>query len=269
MAERSSIGRRGPTTLKVSVNPAGLIPCGVYRATLLIQSLNSTPQYQTVRVTFQVPSTGLAVVNGASFAAGVAPGLAGGTQVAGTLPLPLVMQGTTVAVNGIPAPLYYVSPMQLNVQIPYEVAPGPATLTISNPKGQIASQAIYVNAVAPGVFLSGDGKHLAPNVAATPGGYATLYLTGVGPVSPAVATGAAPPSPDQVPVSGLPHPFARVQVLVNGVPAQTSFAGIPYYLVGVAQINFIVPPGTPGCDQPVVVTVAGAPSNTAYLHISQ
>jgi uncharacterized protein (TIGR03437 family) len=270
----------GPATLKVSVDPAGLIPGGVYRATFIIQSLNSTPQYRTVPVTFQVPWTGIAVVNGASFAPGVAPGmvfsvfgagvsLAGGTQVAGALPLPVAMQGTTVAVNGIPAPLYYVSPTQLNVQIPYEVPPGPATMTISNPTGQIASQAVYVNAVAPGVFLSGDGRHLAPNVPAKPGGYATLYLTGIGPVSPAVATGAAPPSPDQVPVSGLPQPFARVQVSVNGVPAQTSFVGIPYFLVGVAQINFIVPPGTPTGDQPVTVTLAGVPSNTVYLNIGQ
>jgi len=88
-------------------------------------------------------------------------------------------------------------------------------------------------------------------------------------VSPAVATGAAPPNPDRVPVSGLPHPFARIQVLVNGVPAQISFAGIPYYLVGVTQVNFIVPAGTPSGDQQVIVTVAGVPGNTAYIHVSQ
>jgi uncharacterized protein (TIGR03437 family) len=270
----------GPATMQVSVNPAGLIPGGVYRASLIIQSLNSTPQYQSIPVTFQAPSTGIAVVNSASFAAGVAPGmavslfdagviLAGGTEAAGAVPLPIAMQGTTVAVNNIPAPLYYVSPTQLNAQIPYEVPPGPATLTISNAKGQIASQAIYVNAVAPGVFVDNDRKHVVPNVPAKPGGYATLYLTGQGPVSPAVATGAAPPNPDQVPVSGLPHPFARVQVLVNGVQAQTSFVGIPYYLAGVTQVNFIVPPATPSGDQPVIVTVAGVPANTAYINISQ
>lgn len=270
----------GPAKIKISINPAGLVPGGVYRATCIIQSLISTPQYQVVPITFQVPSTGLAILNSASFAQGVAPGsvfsvfapgltLAAGAEAAGALPLPLTLQGTSVTVNGVPAPLYYVSPAQLNVQIPYEVVPGPATLVISNGSGQIASQAIYVNAVAPGIFLAGDRRHIAPSAAATPGGYVTLYLTGQGPVTPAVPTGAAPPGPDQVPVSGLPNPYARLQVFVNGVEAQTSFAGIPYYLVGVTQLNFIVPPGTPSGDQSVVVTLAGVPANTAYITVSQ
>jgi uncharacterized protein (TIGR03437 family) len=86
-------------------------------------------------------------------------------------------------------------------------------------------------------------------------------------VSPAVATGAAPPSPGQVPVSGLPKPYADVKVYVNGVKAQTLFVGIPYYLVGVTQVNFIVPPGTAAGTQPVVVVVADTPSNTAYLDV--
>jgi uncharacterized protein (TIGR03437 family) len=193
--------------------------------------------------------------------------LAAGTEAAGVLPLPLTMQGTSVKMNGIAAPLYYVSPTQLNVQVPYEVPPGPATLTVSNAGGQIANQSVYVNAVAPGIFLASDRRHIAPSAAATAGGYVTLYLTGQGPVTPAVATGAAPPN--QAPVSGLPDPYARVQVLVNGVPAQIAFAGIPYYLVGVAQINFIVPPETPAGDQPVVVTLAGVPSNTGYITVGQ
>ncbi len=46
-------------------------------------------------------------------------------------------------------------------------------------------------------------------------------------------------------------------VLVNGVAAENSFAGIPYYLAGVTQVNFIVPPGTPTGNQPVTVTLAG------------
>lgn len=270
----------GPATMQVAVNPAGLIPGGLYRASLVIQSLMSTPQYRTLAVTYLAPATGMSYLNSASFDAGVAPGmvlslfdpgvtLAGGVEAAGVLPLPLTMQGTTVKMNGIPAPLYYVSPTQLNVQVPYEVAPGSATLTVSNAAGQIASQPVYVNAVAPGIFLASDRRHIAPSAAATVGGYVTLYLTGQGPVTPAVATGAAPPNPDQVPVSGLPDPYAKVQVLVNGVPAQIAFAGIPYYLVGVTQINFIVPPGTPAGDQPVVVTLAGVPSNTGYITIGQ
>ncbi|HLW79428.1 MAG TPA: hypothetical protein VKU44_07490, partial [Terriglobia bacterium] len=269
----------GPASLQVTVNPAGLIPGGVYYVSLVIQSMNSTPQFQSIPITLRMPASGLAAVNGASFAAGASPGmvvslfdsgfnLAKGTQIAGSVPLPLNMQGTTVTVNNIPAPLYYVSPTQLNVQIPYEVPPGAATLTVKNGAGESASQQIYVNTVSPGIFLAGDGRHIVPTITTKPGGYATLFLAGQGFVSPAVATGAAPPGPTQIPVSKLPKPLANVAVFVNGVQAQTSFIGIPYYLVGVTQVNFIVPPGTPAGTQPVTVTVGNAQSNTAYIDVS-
>ena len=269
----------GPGTLHIAVNPAGL-PSGLYTANLIVESQNTFPQYLNIPVTLTVPAAEVAAVNGASFTWGVAPGmivslftsaiqLATGIGYAPSVPLPTSLQGTTVAVNGVAAPLYYVSPTQVNAQIPYEVQPGTATLTVRNSNGQTASQQIYVNAVAPGVFLSPDGKHIAPPVPAKAGGYATLYLTGQGFVSPTVATGAAPPPPSQIPVTQLPQPLANVAVFVHGVEAQISFAGIPYYLAGVTQVNFIVPPGIPTGDQPVIVTLAGVPSNTAYIDISQ
>jgi uncharacterized protein (TIGR03437 family) len=267
----------GPGTVKIAINPAGLAS-GVYLANLIVESQNAIPQYLNIPVTLTVPATEIAAVNGASFTWGAAPGmivslfssaipLATGTGLAESVPLPTSLQGTTVTVNGRAAPLYYVSPTQVNAQIPYEVPPGTATLTVRNSDGQAASQQIYVNAVSPGVFLSGDGKHIAPSVSVKAGDYATLYLTGQGFVSPTVATGAAPPPPSQIPVTQLPQPLANVAVLVNGVAAQITFAGIPYYLAGVTQVNFIVPPGTPAGDQPVTVTLAGVPSNTVYLNI--
>jgi uncharacterized protein (TIGR03437 family) len=179
------------------------------------------------------------------------------------------MQGVVVKVNNIQAPLYYVSPNQVNAQIPYEVPPGPATMTIQNATGQVASQQIYLNTVAPGIFLSSDGRHLAPDVAVKAGGYATLFFTGQGFVTPAVPTGSAPPNPDQVPVSGLPQPMADVVVFVNGVQAQTSFVGIPYSLTGVTQVNFIVPPETTPGNQPVTLVVGKTSSTTAYVRVTK
>jgi uncharacterized protein (TIGR03437 family) len=268
----------GPGKLQIAINPAGLAT-GVYTANAIVESQNAIPQYLNIPVTLTVPAASLAAANGASFSYGVAPGaivslfdsamqLATGTGLAEAVPLPASLQGTTVTVSGVTAPLYYVSPTQVNAQIPYETQPGVATLTVTNSNGQAASQKIYVNAVAPGVFLSPDAKHIAPNVPTKAGGYATLYLTGQGLVSPTVATGAAPPPPSQIPVSQLPQPLAGAAVFVNGVAAQIAFAGIPYYLAGVTQVNFIVPPGTPAGDQPVTVTLAGVPSNTAYIDIS-
>ncbi len=67
------------------------------------------------------------------------------------------MAGVGAAVNGVAAPLYYVSPGQLNLQIPYETAVnGTATLQINN-NGQAASQTFPVATAAPGVFTDHIG----------------------------------------------------------------------------------------------------------------
>ena len=269
----------GPLQVTARANIAGLIPGAVYRGAVLVESDNSTPQYIRIPVTLRVPWSGLAVVNGASFDGGLAPGgiasvfspevkLAAAPQAAETVPLPFNIGGTSVTVDGLPAPLYYVSPGQVNLQVPYEIAPGPATLTVHTPGGQSVDQAIYVNPVAPGVFTTTD-RHIVPSSQATAGDYATLFINGQGPVSPAVATGASPPNPDQVPVSGLPSPYADVKVFVAGVEARTVFVGIPYFLAGVTQVNFIVPPATPVGTQPVEVRVAGIPAAQSVIDIQR
>jgi uncharacterized protein (TIGR03437 family) len=268
----------GPGQMQITINPAGLAS-GVYSANVVVESQNAVPQYINIPITLTVPASGLAVVSSASFNWGVAPGaivslfskdmqFAAGSAEAQAVPLPTNLLGTTVMVNGIAAPLYYVSPTLVNAQIPYEIPPGTAALTVKNSAGKTATQQIYVNAVAPGVFLASDGRHIAASSPTKPGGWSTLYFSGQGYVSPAVATGAAPPPPSQIPVSQLPQPLANVTVLVNGVPAQILFAGIPYYLAGVTQVNYVVPPGTPAGDQPVVVVLAGVQSNAAYLNVT-
>jgi len=270
----------GPASVQLAVDSSALIPGSVYTADLIVQSLNSTPQFADIPITVTMPSSGASLVNGASFALGSAPGaaisifapsmkFAGKPEQAASLPLPPAIQGLTVTVNNIPAPLYYVSPNQVNAQIPYEVPPGPATLTVQNGEGQVATEQIYLNTVAPGIFLGSDGTHLAPDVSVRAGGYASLFLTGQGIVTPAVVTGYAPPNPSQVPVSGLPRPMANVAVYVNGVQAQTSFVGVPYYLTGVTQVNFIVPKETLAGDQQVTLVVGKTQSNTAYMRVTR
>ena len=56
---------------------------------------------------------------------------------ASSVPFPVTMDGVAATVNGEAAPLYYVSPGQFNIQIPYETAIGTATLEIDN-NGQVS-----------------------------------------------------------------------------------------------------------------------------------
>lgn len=216
-------------------------------------------------------------VNGASFLSGGAPGmllsifgtdLASGVQEASSVPLPDNLRGTTATVNGAAAPLFYVSPTQVNLQVPYETATGAATVSVRSSDGRATSQQVQIGQVSPGIFTTSDGTfHLVPSSNAAPGSYATLFFTGQGQVKPAVADGAAPPPPSQVGIGGLPAPVQPVNVYVGGVQAQTTFVGIPYYLVGVTQVNFIVPQGLTAGDQTVVVLVGNTVSGTAFLTV--
>jgi uncharacterized protein (TIGR03437 family) len=213
------------------------------------------------------------VTNGASFTAAFAPGgivsifgsqLAGATQVADSLPLPYGLAGVAVTVNGIAAPLWYVSPGQINLQLPYDVPAGASATVVLNNNGQTESTKIVVGAAAPAIFTD-TAKNLTPSATAFRGETLTLYLTGAGLATPAVATGATPASGTSV--ASLPAPQQRTTVTVGGVAAPVAFAGIPSGLVGVVQVNFQVPANAPIGSQPVVVTVGGVASSAARLTV--
>src|ERR1700722_12133443 len=102
------------------------------------------------------------VVNAASFAQGpIAPGtiisvfgsgMARSTTVASSLPLSMQLDGSSVPLNGQSLPLFFVSPGQINAQLPFEVQNGPAQLTVTNATGLRASIGINIAAASPGIF---------------------------------------------------------------------------------------------------------------------
>jgi uncharacterized protein (TIGR03437 family) len=175
------------------------------------------------------------------------------------------MAGIAVTVNGVAAPLYYISPGQLNIQIPYETATGAtATVTINN-NGQVTSQTFLMAPTAPGIFTDASGAPV-PNTQASRGQIVTLFITGAGAVSPPVSTGSAPPAATAI--SDLPIPVQTAKVTVGGVPASIQFIGIPNGLVGVTQINYQVPSGIGLGTQPVAVSIGGVTSAPANLTVT-
>jgi uncharacterized protein (TIGR03437 family) len=194
--------------------------------------------------------------------------LAGTTQPDTALPLPATMSGIAATINGEVAPLLYVSPGQVNLQIPYEVPVGTsATVTLNN-NGQVASQSITIAAAAPGIFTANGLVVAVDNntvvSSAKSGDIISIFITGAGAVSPSIATGAAPSSQ----TTALPNPAQTTSVTVGNATASTQFIGIPPGLVGVVQINFVVPNGLALGSQPVVVTVGGVASAPAMLTIT-
>jgi uncharacterized protein (TIGR03437 family) len=190
-------------------------------------------------------------------------GMGNFAQSAAAIPLPNYLAGFEASVNGVSAPLYYVSPNQVNIQIPYETQPGPATLTIGNPY-ENKNFRFTVGSAGPGIFTFADGA-VNPSRSGARGQTVTLFVTGEGAVTPSLATGTTP-SP-RTPVGNLPKPRQTVTVTVGGVLADLQFVGIPSGLVGVTQINFTIPPGAPTGSQQVVVTVGTTASNTATITV--
>ena len=266
----------GTSQVSLTASAAGLAN-GVYTATLVFQSVNTLPQFVNVGVTFTAGASSSISISGisnaASFQAVSAPGmfmtvygknLANSALLAPSVPLPLSMGGVSVTVNGVAAPLDYVSPGQLNVQVPYEAVTGTAILAVNN-NGQVASYSFPVKASAPGIFVGANGR-IVPVSSGRAGDVLLFYITGEGDVTPAVTTGAPPPN--SLPVSQLPAPRLPLSMTVGGVAVTPVFVGIPYGLVGATQINFTVPANVPAGDQAVVVTVGGVASPAAKLLVT-
>jgi uncharacterized protein (TIGR03437 family) len=232
---------------------------------------------QTLTIPFDGPQTQLTIGGASNAASGqqsYAPGmllsvygmaLGGFVQSAGTIPLPQFLAGFVASVNGVSAPLYYVSPDQVNIQIPYETQPGNNTLTVVNPYASV-NYTLKIVPAAPGIFMS-NGFTAAPFSSAARGQITTLFITGEGQVSPALADGTTPAS--GTPISQLPKPKLPVTLTVAGQNATIDFVGIPSGLVGVTQINYQVPESTPLGVQQVVVTVGGVASQVANLTVTQ
>ncbi|HEY4359461.1 MAG TPA: protease pro-enzyme activation domain-containing protein [Bryobacteraceae bacterium] len=267
-------GSAGSATATVQVQASQLAGNGIITASYGQEASASVTVSVTGAGSGPVPSIA-ALVNGASLQTGFAPGgimtvfgsqLALAVGLASNIPLPVSMNGVAVTINGVAAPLYYVGPGQLNIQIPYETPVGSvATLEINN-NGQLTSQSFRVAAEAPGIFTTA-GNAPVPTVSAAAGQIATLYVTGTGSVSPAVSTGGAPAQGASV--ASLPAPLATpVTVTVGGKAATIQFVGIPPGEVGAAQINYQIPSGLAAGAQPVIVSIGGVSSPAATITIT-
>jgi uncharacterized protein (TIGR03437 family) len=215
------------------------------------------------------------VVNGASLKSGpVAPGslisifgsgLAPATTNAAALPLPRNLGTVTLSIDGIPCPLLFVSPTQMNAQVPFEVPLGPAMAVLQLPDMPPAAIAIDVNPAAPGIFTNGmDQQPGLSNVQLTSlgqsGWHLLVYLTGQGPVAPSVASG----SP--APVNPTAQTVYPVHATFGGRAAEVVSVGLWPGAVGILQLELRAPAMRAGSYQ-LVVTVNGVASNPASISV--
>jgi uncharacterized protein (TIGR03437 family) len=180
------------------------------------------------------------------------------------IPLPTALANSCLSVNGLAVPILYVSPNQVNAQMPYQEI-GDVTLILRTPGGQSNNYNLVIEPNAPSVFLASVGSETNiptvirndDNQLVTPSHpihrnsntALVIYLTGLGPTTPAVATGQPAPS-NPLAVSLLPP-----TVTLGGVDLPVLFSGLAPGLVGVDQINVSVPFSVPeGMSVPLTIT---------------
>jgi polysaccharide biosynthesis protein PslG len=221
-----------------------------------------------------------AIVNGASFSSGkVTNGsiatifghnLAAGPVPAQVVPLPRTLGNTSVLVNGNPVPLWYVSPTQINFQIPYSTG-GTVSVAVKSGTASSAPVMLPLQAAAPGIFLDSQGRAIVQNASdgyslngpgrpAAAGTTVVAYLTGLGAVDN--------PGPDGVPAPNSPLARAMQQysATIGGVLATVDFLGLVPGSIGLAQANIRVP-NLPAGDYPLTISVGGVISNAAAMSI--
>jgi uncharacterized protein (TIGR03437 family) len=232
------------------------------------------------------------VANAASFStftAGVSPGefivlygsgFTSGTQVASKLPFPTSLGNVTVTINGIQAPIYYVSPTQISVIVPYGITYTPAAgtlpiATIQVNSGGTLSNIItqFINQTTPGIFTVSangigygaiehglTGQVVNPTNPAQPGETVAVFMSGLGATLPSVTEGTAGPT------NPLANTTATIAAYVNGIQANVAYAGLAPSLAGVYQVNLTIPSNATSGDN--VVEILGPDSDNYQALIS-
>lgn len=176
---------------------------------------------------------------------------------------------TTVRVSGVAAPVLFSSAAQVNAQVPFEAALGPASLTVSSGDTVTGSASLTLQRTAPGLFLLGNGRAAVLNQdysvnstsqPAVVGSVIAAYLTGLGAVNPPVATGAA------APLNALSTTAAVVTATIGGKDAAVKFSGLAPGFIGLYQVNILVPALAPG-DYPLQVSADGVAGNAAAISV--
>jgi uncharacterized protein (TIGR03437 family) len=178
--------------------------------------------------------------------------------------LPLVLGGVQVRIGEIPAPLYFVSPQQINAQVPSQLTPGewPLTVVRENLNAENAAT-VKVRAAAPGLFgfmthtdytLVGRGEPPG-STPARPGEIVLIFGTGFGPTAPAVFAGEMPDFAAAVVFA------ARVRLDDAVLPGYLlRYVGQAPGFAGLYQINLELPADLPPGDPQVRIEIGGISS---------
>jgi uncharacterized protein (TIGR03437 family) len=203
--------------------------------------------------------------------------------VPSTATLPTSLSGVSVTFNGIAAPLYFVSPKQINTQVPFELTGTSAQVQVRTPGGQSEIRTLTIGLYSPGIYTlaqSGTGQGIvtfadtstlvaprAPSSDSRParvGDIITIYANGLGAVNPSIASavnscgGVCLPDFSNLVLRRLP---VVPGIEIGGVRVTEPdilFAGLAPQFVGLYQINLRLPAGIAPSNSTAVVLRQGS-----------
>lgn len=246
------MGTQGDYSLIVGLHAPSFSGSGVYLSPI---GISNAASYQPV--TASLAPGELIVLQGTGLYSG------SGINVAPAGAFPSNLGGVSVTIDNLPCAIYYVSATQIAVTVPYGVASnmtGLANIQVSNNGVKSNVVQMYLTDSAPGAFSqqqSGIGLAAALHAAtgalltsanpAQPGEYISLFLTGLGPVTPTINDGALGPS-NPLSIADL-YNAGNLSVFFNdygpdgstGNQGTIQFAGLAPTLAGLYQINVQVP----------------------------
>ncbi len=180
--------------------------------------------------------------------------------------LPNGLNGVAVTIGGKAAPLYFVSPFQINAQVPFDVALGTQPVVVTNSNGTSTVSNITVVQAAPAIYFdlntnagailkNSDYSLVNSSNPATANDILLIYLTGLGQTTTALQTGS---------LGSMIYATGPVSVTIGGQNAPVIYSVSSPGFAGLYQIAVRVPAGVTG-TVPVVVTAGPNKSNSVNL----
>jgi uncharacterized protein (TIGR03437 family) len=230
--------------------------------------------------TVTIAPSAFATVSAASFTSPVAAkeivagfgfSLANSIAFASSLPLPLSMEGTSVMVKdsaGVEraSPLYFISPSQINYQIPADTALGAATVSVFIGPILVAAGLVQIVATAPSIFIlnaNGSGPAAALDaITFLPAPFNATQADGSSNFIAVFGTGLGADATD-----GGGNISGSVQALIDGNPVTVTYAGQAPFLVGANQFNIRFPAGITSGQHTLTISRGGMTSNAVTIAI--
>ena len=267
-----------------------VIPPGATHLAFSAVGNSNSKGFFIVTVSPDSPTTPVVTASGITAGAGfgrspLAPGaiaaifgsnLAVNSVPATSVPLPTLLDQTRVYFNLRPAPLYFTSAGQVNVQVPWELSSETSAQLVVTRNGAASMPiAIPLAAVDPGIFLVGEntgavvsnstGQLVDQQTPVQKGDALIIYASGLGLVTGTVTTG-APASATTLEPTKLPVE-AILTIGGQSVPLQVLFAGSAPTFIGVNQVNALIPSNTPSGVGRLKLRTGGAESNEVVIAV--